>query len=401
MSNVLIVPEKNEGLNPLKVVEEGLKSKSIDEVYIIDGWSTDNTMTLLKNRLPKLTKKYGKNVELYCSKLRNAGKGAAMVTGMEIALNKGHSKILFTDADIVSLTSKWFDLLVNGMRKYNADMARGYFDRSPFNAQITRHVTVPSINMFFPEGRGINQPLGGELCMKSSFVQYLLDYHIAPPSTWGIDTFITTTALVEGFNIVELYLSQKLHTKKTLSELESMFLECFDEMAKLIHFHRRDKNIPRSPKPQVMTIPKSESDIERIGEDVRSLTYMDPDSEINSLLRSIKDRKVNFKLLSELGVAEEDYIMISRLLRSPAIFRRESTFLGAEKWVQLLNTLLCGYINRQFSNLYYDLLFIIWRLRALAFCINEATSFEKAEENTRIQAEYAFEFGQKRFINIK
>jgi glycosyltransferase involved in cell wall biosynthesis len=395
MSNVLIVPEKNEGLSPLKVVEEGLKSESIDEVYVIDGWSTDNTTTLLKNRLPRLAKKYDKKVELYHSKLRNTGKGAAMVTGMEIALNKGHSNILFMDADIISITSRWLDLLVEGMRKYNADMTRGYFDRSPFDAQITRHVTVPSINMFFPEGRGINQPLGGELCMKSSFVQYLLDYHIAPPSTWGIDTFITITALVEGFKIVELYLSQKLHKGKTLGELEDMFLECFDEIAKLIHFHRRDKNIPRSPKPQVMAIPKSESNIERVGEDVRSLTYMDLDFEIKSLLRSIRDRKMNFKLLSELGVAKEDYTLISKLSHSPTDFRTKSVSLGAEKWVQLLNTLLRGYVNQQFSNRYRDLLFIVWRLRALSFCLNEATSFEKAEENTRIQAKYAFEFGQK------
>ena len=31
-------------------------------------------------------------------------------------------------------------------------MTRGYFDRSPFDAQITRHVTRPLINLLFPEG---------------------------------------------------------------------------------------------------------------------------------------------------------------------------------------------------------------------------------------------------------
>jgi len=398
MSNVLIVPEKNEKLNPLRVVEEALKSKSINEVYIIDGWSTDNTFNLLKNKLPKLARKYGKTVELYRSKLRGAGKGMAMVTGMEIAVKEGCSNILFVDADIVSVTSKWFDLMVNGMKKYNADMVRGYFDRSPFDAQITRHVTIPSINMFFPEGRDIRQPLGGELCMNNRFVQCLLNYSIAPPSTWGIDTFMTITALVEGFNIVEVYLSQKLHRGKTLCELEDMFLECFDEVAKLIHFHKRDRKVPISPKLRVKTVPKSESDVERIGGDVRRLTYMDIDSELDSLFKSIKERKVDFGLLSELGVQKEDCAMILRLSRSPAIFRKACKLLGAEKWIQLLNTLLRGYISRQFSNRYRDLLFAIWRLRALAFCLNEAASFEEAEKNTRIQAKYAFEFGQKGFM---
>jgi len=395
MSDVLVIPEKNEGLSPLRVIEEALRASCIDEVYVVDGWSTDNTFDLLKNKLPELAKKYSKKVSLYRSKLRGAGKGMAMVTGMEIAVKEGHSNILFVDADIISITSKWFDLMVNGMKKYNADMVRGYFDRSPFNAQITRHVTIPSINMFFPEGRGISQPLGGELCMNSQFVQCLLCYPLAPPSTWGIDTFMTVTALVEGFNIVEIYLSQKLHKGKTLSQLENMFIECFDEMATLIHFHKRDKNIPTSPKPLVKTIPKSESQIERVGEDVRRLTYMDLNSEINSLFKSIEERKVNFGLLSELGVSKEDRIWISRLSRSPEAFKRESKVLNAEKWVQLLNILLRGYIRQQFSNRYSDLLFTLWRLRALAFCLNEAASFEEAERNTKIQADYAYKFGQK------
>lgn len=395
MSNVLIVPEKNEGLNPLRVIEEGLKSKSVDEVYIVDGWSTDNTVSLLRNRLPKLVEKYGKNVELHQSKLRGTGKGAAIVTGMEIALSRGHSKILFMDADISSITSEWCDLLVDGLEKYNADMTRGYFDRSSFDAQITRHITVPSINMFFPEGRGINQPLGGELCMKSSFARYLLDYRLAPPSTWGIDTFITVTALAEGFKMVELYLTQKLHKRKTLGELEKMFLECFDEMAKLIHFHERDKNIPYSPKRRVITVAKSESNIQRIGEDVRGLAYMNLDFETNSLIKTIRQRKVNFELLRELGVSKEDCKVIAKLSRSLEAFKRESGFLKPKKWIQLLYALLRGYISHQCNNRYHDLLYTVWRLRALAFCLNEATSFEKAEENTRIQANYAFEFGQR------
>ncbi|MFQ5838421.1 MAG: glycosyltransferase, partial [Thermoplasmata archaeon] len=234
MTNVLIVPEKNEGSSPLRVVEEGLKSGSIDEVYVIDGWSTDNTVSLLNEALPRLARDYGKGVELHRSKLRNTGKGGAMVTGMEIALSAGHSRIAFADSDISSITSRWFDYLVSGIDQYDADMTRGYFDRSSFDAQITRHITVPAINMFFPEGRGINQPLGGELCMRDSFVRYLLNHPLAPPHTWGIDTFITVTALVGGFKIVELYLSQKLHKGKKLSELEDMLQECFDEMARLI-----------------------------------------------------------------------------------------------------------------------------------------------------------------------
>lgn len=394
MSNVLIIPERNEGISPLKVVEEGLKSKSIDQVYVIDGWSTDNTVDLLSDALPVLARKYRKGVEIFHSKLRNTGKGGAMITGMETALQEGHSRIVFIDADISSMTSGWFDYLVHGMDQHKADMTRGYFDRSPFDAQITRHITVPAINMFFPEGRGISQPLGGELCLGPSLARYLLEYPMAPPHTWGIDTFITITSLVGGFRIVELYLAQKLHKGKRLRDLEDMLMECFDEMAKLIHFHGRDRDVPAPSERRVITVPKSDSDIERVGEDVRTLSYTDLNSEVEAFFGSVKERELDIELLGELGFARDDKAVVSRLLGGPATFLKESGLLDGRRWVQILDTLFRGYVKAAFSSRYKDILVTVWRLRALAFCVNEAASFDVAEENTRRQADLAFDLYQ-------
>jgi glycosyltransferase involved in cell wall biosynthesis len=394
ISSVLIVPEKNEGSSPLKVVEEGLRSRSVDEVYVIDGWSTDDTASILKDALPRLAKRYGKGAELYRSKLRNTGKGGAMVTGMEIGLEEGHSRFVFADGDISSVTSGWFDYMVEGIEGYKADMARGYFDRSPSDAQITRHVTIPAINMFFPEGRGISQPLGGELCMTDTVVRHLLRYPLSPPHTWGIDTFMTVTTLVGGFRIVELYLSQKLHKGKRLRDLENMFLECFDEMAKLIHFHGRDRDVPTLLDPVVTTVPRSESPIERVGRDVRTLAYMDGEAEVDVLFDDIQSREVDLHLLRDLGVLAEDVSAISRALSNRSDFLRESRRIDAPRWVRILDALLRGYIRERFSGRYRDVLYAVWRVRALAFCTNEAIDFESAEESSRRQADLAYELGR-------
>ncbi len=389
MTNVLVVPEKNEGTSPLSVVEEGLKADSVDEVYVIDGWSTDDTVDLLNEALPELAERYGKAVSLYRSRLRNTGKGGAMVTGMEVALREGHSKIAFVDADISSLTSLWFDYMIGAMDKSGADMTRGYFDRSPFDAQITRHITVPAIHMFFPEGHGINQPLGGELCMRDSLVRYLLEQPVAPPHTWGIDTFLIVTSIMGGFKVVELYLAQKLHKGKTLGDLADMLPECFDEMAKLIYFHGRHETLPLSWKSQVVTVPRSESPIERIGADVRTLAYTDLGAEVENLFEYVKEHRIDWTLLSELGIGEEEKTLVSRLLRTPSVLRKEGGRLDARTWVGLLNGLLRGYIARQFSGRYWDLLYALWRLRAVSFFLNEARTFEEAEENSRNQARHA------------
>lgn len=402
MSNVLIVPEKNEGLRPLLVIEEGLKAASVDEVLVVDGWSTDDTVALLSERLPSLEEKYGKRVKLIRDELRNAGKGAGMVTGIKRALADGHGRIIFLDADITSMTSKWCEALVEGIDKYNVAMTRGYFDRSSFDAQITRHITRTLISMFFPEGREINQPLGGEFCMTADLARYLLDCGIAPPCTWGIDTFFTISTLMGGYRIAELYLTQKTHNKKSMDQLKTMFIECFEEAVQQVHFHGRDQAVPTDTESLVRVLPTTATEIERVGEDVRTQVYVDLDAQIETFLALVEQLEDTTELLGELGISAEDVTLLQGLLTAEVdastglstSFKKRSVELGIEEWIRILDSLARGYIAQRFSSRYHDLLFAIWKLRTLTYCLNEAHSFEEAEENTRKQAAYAFRYGQ-------
>jgi len=394
MSNVLIVPEKNEGKRPLLVIEEGLKSDSVDEVLVVDGWSTDDTVKLLEEQIPALEEKYSKRVKLLHDELRNAGKGAGMVTGIKQALASGHDRIIFLDADITSMTSKWCDVLLEGIERYNVSMTRGYFDRSPFDAQITRNITRPLISMFFPEGREVSQPLGGELCLTADLARHLLDCGIAPPCTWGIDTFFTINTLTGGYRIAELYLTQKTHKKKSMDQLKTMFIECFDEAAHQVHFHGRDKQVPSGVESLVETVPRLASDIERVGEDVRTLVYVDLDAQIGSFFASVNHLEDTAELMGGLGISAEDATLLQELFTAKANFRERSVELGIKEWIRILNSFARGYTTQRFSSRYHDLLFAIWKLRTLTFCLNEARSFEEAEESTRRQAAYAFQYGQ-------
>ena len=410
MSNVLIVPEKNEGKRPLLVIEEGLKSDSVDEVYVLDGWSTDDTVALLEEQIPALEEKYSKRVKLFHDELRNAGKGAGMVTGIKQALADGHDRIIFLDADITSMTSEWCDALIEGIERYNVSMTRGYFDRSAFDAQITRNITRPLISMFFPEGREVNQPLGGELCMTADLARHLLDCGIAPPCTWGIDTFLTINTVTGGYRIAELYLTQKTHKKKSMDQLKTMFIECFDEVVQQVHFHGRDMAVPSDVESLVETVPRSASDIERVGEDVRTLVYVDLDEQIASFFAFVRQLRDSAGLMDELGIPTAEAELLLELFNAstdtsarPVLseaeglstsFKERSKKLDVEAWVHILHSLARGYIARRFSDRYHDLLFTIWKLRTLTFCLNEARSFEEAEESTRRQAAYAFLYGQ-------
>lgn len=395
MFSVLIIPEQNEGRHPLFVAEQGLRSGRVKAVFIVDGWSTDGTFATLQEGLPELRRLYPEaQIEVIRSELRETGKGGAMVTGMKYALTNGFRNVVFLDGDITSVTPHWITLLLENMERHRASMARGYFDRSTPDAQITRHITRPLMAIYFPEGRQIQQPLGGELVLTSELASHLLrEAPTAPPHHWGIDTFLTVNTVAGGFSIVEVYLTQKVHKKKSLTELRAMLVECFDEMCKEIAFHGRCHAVPDPQASLVRVMPK-ENVIERVGGDVRSLQYADLKEQRERFFTFVRGIRQPKTRLRELGLSREERDLALSLFDRRR-FDEESSTLNGELWVSLVDRLARGYIERGFSSIYHDVIFACWTLRALSFAHHEAECFEVGEEATERQAEYAFQYGAR------
>jgi len=143
---------------------------------------------------------------------------------------------------------------------------------------------------------------------------------------------------------------------------------------------------------------------------VRTLVYVDLDEQIESFFAFVEHLEGARELMGELGISAADAELLLELFgaradasASPSTwlrtglstsFKEQSKRLGIEGWIRILHSLARGYIAQRFSARYHDLLFAIWKLRTLTFCLNEAHSFEEAEENTRRQAIYALEYGQ-------
>jgi len=392
---VLIIPERNEGEAPLFVAEQGLRAQPIKAVFLVDGWSSDDTFVKLSRAIPEMQLRHpNRRIELFRSYLRATGKGGAMVTGLQRALAAGYDPIVFLDGDIQSVTPRWCELLLEALHEQGAAMARGYFDRSPLDAQITRHVTRPLMALYFPEGRRIQQPLGGELALTAELARFLLEGQmIDPPHHWGIDTFFTVNTVVEGFPVVEVYLTQKTHKPKSLTQLRQMFIECFDEMCRQIDFHGRLERVPELGEISV-TVVRPERPPERVGQDVRTLQYVKLEEQRERFFTFVRGLRHPQERLEELEVSPELRALVLALF-DPEQFEKRSSELNPETWVPLLDQLARGYIRRNYHVVYHDVLFACWQLRALAFAHHEAESFEKAEEATERQAQYAYEYGER------
>jgi hypothetical protein len=395
MSAVLIIPERNEGETPLFVAEQGLGARRVKAVYIVDGWSSDDTFIKLSRALPEMQQRHpNRRIELFRSYLRATGKGGAMVTGLQRALDAGYRRMIFLDGDIQSVTPRWCELLLWGLETTEAAMARGYFDRSPLDAQITRHITRPLMSIYFPEGRAIHQPLGGELVLTDELAHYLLvDQMIDPPHHWGIDTFLTVNTVVEGFHVAEVYLTQKAHKRKTLTQLRAMLVECFDEMCRQIDLHRRLDAVPDVEEIPVEVL-KPEEPPTRVGEDVRTLRYIDVEEQKKRFFTFVKGMREPEARLRELGLSDELRGLVIALFEESSFQERSAEFT-AQTWVPLVDQLAGGYIAQNYSPIYHDVVFACWQLRTLAFALHEAKSFEEAEAATEGQAKFAYEYGAR------
>ncbi len=101
-STVALVPAYNEAPRIAKVLEVITESKFIDKVLVIDDGSRDGTGSVA-GRFPVKLVTHDKNL----------GKGAALQTGLEVALEDGAQRLVFLDADLIGLDDRHIAALLD------------------------------------------------------------------------------------------------------------------------------------------------------------------------------------------------------------------------------------------------------------------------------------------------
>lgn len=370
--NCLLIISKNEGTNPLSIAEHALESGVIDKVIISDGSNEDIFNRLKKKETKKIEvineKKYVKTNEI--------GKGIGMITGAHEALKQNFDRVAFIDGDIYNPNmSKWFQFLFDPLER-DIDIVKAAFSRNPADGQITRHITKPLIAMFYPNAWEIDQPLGGELALKREVLKDIFAKGITPPYGWGIDTLITLKSLMYGYRMGEVYLGQKMHGKKTLTNLKKMFDQCFVEVVRMIQYFY---SLPVRKKihPIIMISSPFKKDC------CFTDTYMNVEQEVTRSLPC-------FKLMKKLMIPHDDFFYEIKNIDDFKSFYQKTQSINVNVWVEMLYWFIKKY-NPDMLNQY----FLRWKIRALSFCLHEINTVEQAENRTIFQAKAAASFMQR------
>lgn len=210
---VLGINKYLKGLNPVIIVCDGLSEDSTVDVVKAYRKTVDIPIKVIPNRISK-------------------GKGGAVKYLIDLTSKFSNAKsLVLLDSDLRSITPEWIALLYKGTLNYG--LALPNYLRHKYDATITNFIVRPLIVLTY--GVNIKQPIGGDFGLSRDFVDLLSESKLWSLNPWalyfGIDAFITITALAEGFRICEVRLGAKVHEGKDPGkELKSMFIEVLSSL---------------------------------------------------------------------------------------------------------------------------------------------------------------------------
>jgi glycosyltransferase involved in cell wall biosynthesis len=142
------------------------------------------------------------------------GKGSAFRTVFAIAEKLGARACAVVDSDLRSITPEWFELLLGPIVSQDFDYVAPMYLRHKYDGTITNSIVYPLTRALY--GREVRQPIGGEF----GFSGRLASHYLGKPvwetdvARFGIDIWMTTTAIADGFKVCESFLGAKIHDPK-------------------------------------------------------------------------------------------------------------------------------------------------------------------------------------------
>lgn len=216
----------------VKAASEGLK-KYFPELRAVivnsDGGSRDGTrddaIAASTAQVPMIVTEY----------MGRAGKGSAFRTIFEIADRLSVKTCIVLDSDLRSITPEWIRLLGEPVHAYNYGFVAPLYTRHKFDGTITNSIVHPLMCALY--GRGIRQPIGGEFALSGGLVKILTHEDIweSDVAGFGIDIWLTTTAVCEGFAVCQADMGVKVHDGKDPgADLGPMFRQVIGTMFELM-----------------------------------------------------------------------------------------------------------------------------------------------------------------------
>ena len=197
-----------------------------------DGGSTDGTQEEVKRvqiedfRTILITHPVHPVYKIVTPYHGNPGKGSAFRAIFEAAKLVNVKACAVVDSDLRSITPEWMDLLLTPIYEEGFDYVAPLYARHKFDGTITNSIVYPLTRALY--GKRIRQPIGGDFGFSGKLANFYLtkDVWETDVARFGIDIWMTTLAVAEGYKVCQSYLGAKIHDAKDPgSDLGPMFTQ--------------------------------------------------------------------------------------------------------------------------------------------------------------------------------
>jgi glucosylglycerate synthase len=206
----------------VRAVQAGLAKYFPDHKAVIvnsDGGSTDGTMDVMRNsgidyKSILLHHRVSPVAKIAFPYSGIPGKGSAFRTIFEIAGVLNAKACAVVDSDLRSITPEWVELLVKPVLADGYDYVSPLYHRHKFDGTITNSIVYPLTRALY--GKRVRQPIGGDFGFSGGMAKFYLtkDVWQTDVARFGIDIWMTTTAIANGFRVTQSFLGAKIHDAK-------------------------------------------------------------------------------------------------------------------------------------------------------------------------------------------
>jgi len=162
------------------------------------------------------------------------GKGSAFRAIFTAVGMLGARACAVVDSDLRSITPEWIGRLVTPVTHGDADYMTPLYARHKHDGTITNSVAYPLTRALY--GLRVRQPIGGEFGFRADLARAYLEQPVwdTDVARFGIDIFMTTTAIARRAKVAQAFLGAKVHDPKDpAADLGPMFTQVVGTLFRL------------------------------------------------------------------------------------------------------------------------------------------------------------------------
>ena len=167
------------------------------------------------------------------------GKGSSFRTIFTIAELLEAKACAVVDSDLRSISPEWMESLLEPILFHGFDFVAPLYQRHKYDGTITNSIIYPLTRALY--GKRIRQPIGGEFGISGKLISHFLkeeQVYQTDVARYGIDIWMTTTAVANGYNVCQSFLGAKIHDPKDPgADLSAMLSQVAGSVFALMETH--------------------------------------------------------------------------------------------------------------------------------------------------------------------